>query len=319
VAKLKDKVQNALDEGRMLLLGTQVLIGFGYRAFFEERFQALARWSQAALLAALALLLLAFVLLSLPASYHRLVAGGDDRPDVHEFTSGALRLALLPFALGLGLDVAVASGRAVSAAAALALGAGTAACALAAWYVYTFGARARHGRASEESDMEESELSDRIKHVLTEARMVLPGAQALLGFQFAVTLMRSFEELPRPLRLLHIAVLGAIALTVVLLMMPAAYHRIVERGEETEHFHRLASRFVIAAMVPLALGVCGDLLIVVYKVVESYRVAVAAAAVALATAFGLWFGLTLALRRRRERGGRRSGPRPDLRPAQART
>jgi hypothetical protein len=28
IAKLKDKIQNALDEGRMLVLGSQVLLGF---------------------------------------------------------------------------------------------------------------------------------------------------------------------------------------------------------------------------------------------------------------------------------------------------
>jgi hypothetical protein len=167
--------------------------------------------------------------------------------------------------------------------------------------------------------MSGTDLSSKIRHVLTEARMVLPGAQALLGFQFAVTLMTSFDALPRPLRLLHVAVLGAIALAVVLLMTPAAYHRIVERGEETEHFHRLASRFVLAAMVPLAMGLCGDLAIVVYKVAHSYSVALGAAIAALATAFGLWFGLTLAVRVRQAGRDKRSGPTPDLRPAQART
>lgn len=38
MAKLKNKVQNALDEARILILGTQVLIGFGLRVVFEEGF-----------------------------------------------------------------------------------------------------------------------------------------------------------------------------------------------------------------------------------------------------------------------------------------
>jgi hypothetical protein len=102
-------------------------------------------------------------------------------------------------------------------------------------------------------------------------------------------------------------------------MTPAAYHRIVERGEATEHFHAVASKLVLAAMVPLAMGLCGDLAIVVYKVVHSYPVALAAAGAALATAFGLWFGVALAFRLRQARRERRSGPRADLRPATART
>jgi hypothetical protein len=303
VAKLKDKVQNALDEGRILLLGTQVLVGFGYRSFFEERFEALDDWAKPAQLVSLALLLVTFCLLSLPASYHRLVADGEDRDDVHSFATRVMRVALLPLAIGLALDYAVASARTVSAGAAAAIAVAAAAVTLGAWYVYTLGAAARHGHAEEEGGMEPTLVGDKIRHVLTEARMVLPGAQALLGFQFAVTLMRSFDELPFALQLLHLAVLGLIGLSVVLLITPAAYHRIVERGEETEHFHRLASRFVLAAMVPLALGLSADLLIVVYKISRSYPAAFVAAAASLATFFGLWFGLTLALRRRGERRG----------------
>ena len=45
--------------------------------------------------------------------------------------------------------------------------------------------------------MEETELSTRIKQVLTEARVVLPGAQALLGFQFIAVLTDSFARLPK--------------------------------------------------------------------------------------------------------------------------
>lgn len=320
MAKLKDKVQNVLDEARILLLGAQVLVGFSYRAFFEEGFESLPGWARSAAVAALALMLLAFCLTSLPASYHRIVARGEDGEDVHAFANGALRIALLPIALGIGLDFAIAASRAVSSepAAAIALGAAASALALGLWYGFTYSARAhhRHRGDPQEPTMEQAQVPEKIRHVLTEARMVLPGAQALLGFQFAVTLMKSFEELPGPLRALHAVVLGLISLCVVLLMTPAAYHRIVERGEMTEDFHRVASRLVVAAMVPLALGVCGDLLVVVYKVARSYAVAGASAGAALAVFLGLWFGLTLALKRRRARqeGGRRPG---ELRPAHA--
>ena len=43
---LRAKINTALDETRMLILGTQVLIGFGYRVVFEEEFPQLpaASW-----------------------------------------------------------------------------------------------------------------------------------------------------------------------------------------------------------------------------------------------------------------------------------
>jgi len=46
MAKLKDKIQNALDEGRMLVLGSQVLLGFQFRSAFEPGFEKLPASSQ---------------------------------------------------------------------------------------------------------------------------------------------------------------------------------------------------------------------------------------------------------------------------------
>ena len=94
--------------------------------------------------------------------------------------------------------------------------------------------------------------------------------------------------------------MALIALTIVLLMAPAAYHRIVERGEETEHFHRFASRMVVAALVPLALGISAAVYVVVQKVLDSQLVAVVGALVALALFWELWFGLTLYRRTQRD-------------------
>src|SRR6516162_9022923 len=39
------------------------------------------------------------------------------------------------------------------------------------------------------------------EQMLTEARVILPGAQALFGFQLAIVLTRSFEQLPRASRI----------------------------------------------------------------------------------------------------------------------
>lgn len=99
MAQLKDKVQNALNEGRMLILGSQVLLGFQFRSVFEPGFEKLPEHSQYLKLVGLALLLIAIALLMWPASYHRIVAEGEDTEDVHSFTTGVMDWALLPFAL----------------------------------------------------------------------------------------------------------------------------------------------------------------------------------------------------------------------------
>src|SRR5438270_9954971 len=99
--------------------------------------------------------------------------------------------------------------------------------------------------------------------------MVLPGAQALLGFQFITFVLSEFDKLPPSLKQIHVISSVLLTLSVILLMTPAAYHRIVEDGENTEHFHRFASVMLLSALVPLALGIAGDFYVVMEHVVYS--------------------------------------------------
>jgi hypothetical protein len=78
-----------------------------------------------------------------------------------------------------------------------------------------------------------------------------------------------------------------------LLMAPAAFHRLVEGGEDTERLHRFASVAVLAALVVLALGLAGDAYVVTARVLGSTEVALAVASASLVFFYGLWFGLTL--------------------------
>ncbi|MFL5311070.1 MAG: DUF6328 family protein [Myxococcales bacterium] len=292
---LRTKVKNALDEARILVLGVQVLLGFQYRAFFEPAFDKLPRFNQCLKLAGLGLLLGVIGLILLPASRHRLVERGEDTSALHRFTLNVVGLALLPFAAALGLDLYHA-GWTRGPGTALALGIAGFAVALALWYgiALVFGHRSPH-----EEEGGEMKLEDKITQVLTEARVVLPGAQALLGFQLAMTLMQGYESLPGSSKDMHLAATCAIAVTVVFLMAPPAYHRIVEGGEDTERFHRFASWMVLAAMVTLPAGFAADLWIVVRKQLGSVTAANVSAAATLIFFYGLWFGAMLALRARR--------------------
>jgi hypothetical protein len=148
------------------------------------------------------------------------------------------------------------------------------------------------------TDQSGTNLETKIKQVLTEARVVLPGAQALLGFQFAAMLMDAFEKLPKTSQYVHLASLGLMSGCIVLLMAPAAFHRIVERGEDTERLHRFSSAMLLSAMVPLALGLAGDFYVVLAKVLDSASVAAALAAASLVFFYGLWFGVTFGVRLR---------------------
>jgi Family of unknown function (DUF6328) len=291
VARLKDMIQNALDELRMLVLGLQVLIGFGYRAVLEPQFEKLPRALQLVELASLTLLLVAFAVAITPAAVHRLVEHGEDTRQFHQFTTLCADVVLAPIAVGVSLELAVAALKSGGPRAAMIVPSVIAAVALTMWYGIEVFARKDHPRMEQED--KPSELKDKIRHVLTEARVVLPGAQALLGFQFASTLIEGFDKLPSSLKWLHLASLCAVALSTILLITPAAWHRLVEHGENSEGFHRFASAMLMAALVPLALGLGGDFYLVTQKVTGSAVVAASMSAALGLVFFVLWFGIGL--------------------------
>ena len=140
---------------------------------------------------------------------------------------------------------------------------------------------------------DQKELDEQIRHALTEVRMVLPGAQALLGFQFITLVLQEFEKLPESMKVTHLVSLSMTALAVILLMTPAAYHRIVAKGENTEQVHRFTGRMMMISLVPLALGFTGDFYVVVWKVSSSNAIAGVSTAVLLVFIFGAWFGLPM--------------------------
>src|SRR2546423_10274282 len=120
MAQLKDRIKTALDEGRMLILGAQVLLGLQFKSVLEKGFEKLPGHSQYLKLGALSLMLLATALLMSPGAYHRIVEDGEDHEDVHSFTTRVMAIALLPFAFALGFDLYVGvEGVAVRVAAAL--------------------------------------------------------------------------------------------------------------------------------------------------------------------------------------------------------
>jgi hypothetical protein len=308
VAKLKDKIQNTLDEARMLVLGSQVLLGFQFRSVFETGFERLPKHAQYMKLGALVLMLVALALLIAPGAYHRIVEDGEDTKRLHRFASRVMELALVPFAFGLATDVFVATEKVFGHTPGASAGLAALACALFFWWGLEWLRRARRepeiereNAMSKQEDAEDgggTKIKDKIKHVLTEARTVLPGSQALLGFQFICTMTDAFDKLPPALKYIHLASLALVAVSIVLLMTPAAYHRIVEQGEETEHFHRFSSRVLLASMIPLALGVTGSFFVVLEKVAHSAAFSGAAAALLLALFFGFWFGYTSYVRAR---------------------
>jgi hypothetical protein len=160
------------------------------------------------------------------------------------------------------------------------------------------GATERRKAEAERGAREAAPLHARIEQMLTEARVILPGAQALLGFQLVIVLTSTFERLPVTSRLMHGAALLCVALAVILLVTPAALHRIVWAGEDSESLLRTGGRLTLAALVPLGLGMTGEAYVIFARISESAASGAAAAAAVLAALLGLWFAWPMACRKR---------------------
>jgi hypothetical protein len=111
-------------------------------------------------------------------------------------------------------------------------------------------------------------------------------------------LSESFERLPASSKYVHLASLGMTTLTIILLITPAAFHRIVEHGEATERQHRVTTAFLLAAMAVLPPGITGDLVVVVRKVTGSLPLALGTSILMLIVFYTLWFGLSSLARMR---------------------
>jgi len=286
----------------MLILGAQVLLGFDFESGFQPGFDRLPAHAQELKLLGLGLMLIAVGLLIAPGAFHQIAECGNDSPRLIDFTGRIASFALLPFALGIGVEVYIVGLVVLDQTLAVVLGIIGMLFAFAFWYGLDWTWRARDqalGTEREEQRMQEpTPLEMRIKQVLTEARVVLPGAQALLGFQLAAVLTDAFGKLPQSSQYVHLASLLLLAASIVFLMAPAAFHRIVERGEDTERLHRFSSAMVLAALVPLALGIAGDFYVVANKVLDAQGTAVLLAGASLVFFFTLWFGVSLAVRAR---------------------
>jgi Family of unknown function (DUF6328) len=295
---LADKLKIALDETRLLILGSQILFGFQFNGMFQDAFEELSAVARGLNVCGFFLMAGTVGLLIAPSMQHRIVERGYDTRRLHGATTRFAELALLPFAVSIGLTFYFVLERHVGAALAAIGGALFFALAILFW----FGLARMIERPEEPMDDEENEkntpLHTRIDQMLTEARVILPGAQAMLGFQFAVMLTKTFDRLPQTAKFVHFAALSLVALTVILLMTPAAIHRLTFRGEDHERFLRIGSRFLIAAAAPLGLGISLDMFVAIVRVTDSLGLGGAGAGLTVVLFTVLWFVQPLMLRPR---------------------
>jgi hypothetical protein len=148
------------------------------------------------------------------------------------------------------------------------------------------------GRAPKQDsqDTERVSLKDSVQFTLDEARMILPGIQALFGFQLIAIFNERFDaDLQVLQKGVHLLALLLVAVACALVMAPAAYHRQAEQGSVSRSMLAIASRFIGFGLVPLMLGVSLDVYVVSFLVTASNQWAGVIGLGCFAVFAGLWF------------------------------
>jgi hypothetical protein len=146
--------------------------------------------------------------------------------------------------------------------------------------------RDRPVSVSRGNEREDLPLSKATEYLLEESRMVLPGMQALFGFQLIAVFNPAFsEKLGSFEQRLHLVSIGLVVIAIAIIMTPAAYHRQTSPRAVSAHLVALSTRLILLSMAPLALAICLDFYLVAWIILPSTLAAW------IATGFLAMFGL----------------------------
>jgi hypothetical protein len=118
---------------------------------------------------------------------------------------------------------------------------------------------------------EQLSLDSAARHILEECRMVLPGIQALFGFQLIAVFNQGFaEKLSAPQQQLHMLSIVLTVFAVALVMTPAALHRQVDPMAVDRLFIKSSTLLLLLSMFPLSLSICVEIYLIAYVITQSF-------------------------------------------------
>src|SRR5688572_29586127 len=125
------------------------------------------------------------------------------------------------------------------------------------------------GSATRRPDRESSRESRKERvdreliELLNELRVALPGVQFLFAFLLIVPFQQTRDQLTDFQKDVYFVALLAAAVATVLLIAPAAQHRILFRQKDKEHLLHRSNAYAVVGLVVLGLAICTAILLVV--------------------------------------------------------
>lgn len=98
------------------------------------------------------------------------------------------------------------------------------------------------------------ELDAKLKTALDESRLLILGAQVLLGFAFQAAFQDLFSGVGPVGRVFQLVALCLLCLSVALLVVPSFYHQIACKGCSLHRALHVATSFASWSLLPLTVG-----------------------------------------------------------------
>jgi len=147
----------------------------------------------------------------------------------------------------------------------------------------------RYCSGMEPAQPDTDSLHNEMRNIIEEARVILPGLQALFGFQTIAVFNDRFAALPTAATACHLIGLGMVIVAIALVMTPAVYYRVLGPRFVSPRMISRSSWLIRTAMAPLAFGLALDMYTVMYAVTGTLVASLCGALATLLILGSLWF------------------------------
>jgi len=125
--------------------------------------------------------------------------------------------------------------------------------------------------------------------LLSELRVLLPGTQTLTAFLVILPFNAGFAEVNEREKIVYVVTFLCSVLSLILFTAPAALHRLQRPLRDREAFKTIATRYIIAGLVPLSVAIVLASQLVLSEVVANQTISWLVATVVGAVIAGVWW------------------------------
>lgn len=137
-------------------------------------------------------------------------------------------------------------------------------------------------------DQEENADGD-LTDLLSELRVLLPGAQTLTAFLIILPFNGGFAEIRNEEKWVYVVTFLCSILSLILFTAPAAQHRLQRPLRDREGFKTTATRFIIAGLIPLSIALVLAAQLVLSEVAANRWVSWSVAGAVALVILSLWW------------------------------